>query len=259
MKKALFLLLFIASSATFVSAQQKFEIGITGISVYDSHGKPLSIDSIQIGQTVTLYIALQNQGAFPVINHQYQQDSFPGGIYYFNYFVDSPHAIEKVDFSHPLPLFGMAYMAHETVVDTFTATAEFFKPDKNNIIITWPSGSKAVGGVDSLDTIPNGSFTFYVYPEPTTAGIPQIASNSFKIYPNPAKDVVNIQMNESGTGIIRLMDMTGKLITSMAYAAKSGENISLPLNEGVAIPDGLYLISIENGNSSNVSKVMICR
>lgn len=261
MKKALLLFFFISGCVTVLKAQKKFELHINNVFVY-VNGKPVStIDSIKLGDTVTLNISFQNEGAFPVINSQYQQDSFPGGTYNFDYNVsDSGAFTGKIDFHHQMTLPGLPYKASATANDTFTATAAFFKPGKNNIVIIWPGGAKAVAGNDSIDTtIQKGTMTFYVFPELKTAGISNIPqNNSFKIYPNPAKDMVNIQMNETGTGMIRLMDMTGKLITSMPYSAKAGENIILPLN-GLAIPDGLYLIGIESGNGSQVSKIMICR
>ena len=261
MKKALLLLLFIYGSATILSAQKKFELHITGITA-NVNSTTVPFDSIQLNSTVSLNISFQNEGAFPIINSQYQQDTFPGGTYNFDFNVDSDNSGPpyKIDFQHKLFLNAIPYGQTETVTYDFTATSAFFKPGKNNIVIVWPSGGKAVSGIDSIDsTIPKGTYRIYVFPEAKTAGIPNLSTkNAFNIYPNPAKDVVNIQMKEAGEGMIRLMDMTGKLITSKPYSAKAGENINLPLNQGTVIPDGLYLISIETGNSSNVSKIMIC-
>ena len=249
MKKVLLLLLFVTGSISLLSAQKRFDIEITKISCN------AATNPAKIGELDTITIHLQNDGSLP----GNIKDSFPGGTYYFNYNAGVGTVSEtKVDFSHPIVLNGMAYNHTETVQDTFTLSKTFFKKGTNNIIIIWPTGGKALVGNDSLDTIPYGTYQFYI--SDTTLGIiPQSAQNAFKIYPNPAKDVVNIQMNESGTGIIRLMDMTGKLVATKPYSAKVGESVSLPLNESAVIPDGLYLVSIETANSSRVSKIMICR
>jgi len=252
MKKVLLLLLFSYGFATLVSAQI-FHIDIISMSI--SFGKTPP----QIGDLATVTLHLKNDGAFPIKNSQYQPDSFPGGIYYFHYNAGVGTVNENnVDFTDKIKLDGMAYLGVETASDTFRLTKAFFEKGHVNIVIIWPTGGRAVAGNDTLDTIPKAEYEFYI--SDTLAGIiPNTSTSSFKIYPNPAKDVVNIQMKEAGEGMIRLMDMTGKLITSKPYAAKAGENINLPLNEGAVIPDGLYLIAIESGNGSQMSKIMICR
>ena len=250
MKKVLLLLFFVSGCATLLSAQKTFYIDITGISVS-------TVNTPKIGDTATITIYLQNDGS--ILNGVYHKDSFPGGTYFFNYNAGVGSVSEnKIDFSHPIIIDGMKYKGTQTVQDNFILTEAFFKKGTNNIVIIWPSGGKALSGNDTLDTIPKATYQFYIS-DASSGIIPQSTQNSFKIYPNPAKDVVNIQMKETGSGMIRLMDMTGKLIISMPYSAKAGENVSLPLNEGTPIPDGLYLISIETANSSQVSKIMICR
>jgi len=254
MKKVLLLLLFIYGSAAHLRAQEKFYIDIdTPLTVSFTHNPP------KIGDLATVTLHLTNDGGFPITNGQYKHDSFPGGTYYFHYNAGIGSVNEKkTAFSDPIYLNGMGWLKSETVQDTFRLSGAFFQKGHVNIIIIWPGGSKAVEGNDTLDTIPHQTASFYV--SDTLAGIiPTASTNSFKIYPNPARDVVNIQMKEAGEGMIRLMDMTGKLITSKPYTAKAGEDVNLPLNKGAVIPDGLYLINIESGNSSSVSKIMICR
>ena len=255
MKKALLLLIFVLGSISLLTAQKKFYLDIVNpITItFSTHNPP------QIGDLATLTIHLTNDGAFPIVSGQYKPDTFPGGKYYFKYNAGIGSVNEnKIDFIDAITLPVIPFQQTGSASDTFRLTKDFFTKGHSNIIIIWPGAGKAVQGKDSLDTIPFKTCTFYI--SDTTAGIiPQITQSSFNIYPNPAKDVVNIQMKEAGEGIIRLMDMTGKLIISKPYSAKAGENINLPLNEGGIIPDGLYLISIETGNSSNVSKIMICR
>jgi len=250
MKKVLLLFVFAFGYVSLLSAQKKFHIDITSMSISPNPAK--------IGQMAKVTIHLQNDGAFPLVGTNYQPDTFPGGTYYFNYNAGVGTVNEgKVDFSHAILLSGMGWEGTETVEDSFVLTKAFFQKGAVNIIIVWPTGGKAISGNDSLDTIPNAIYTLTI--DSTSGIIPRSTQASFKIYPNPTKDVVNIQMNESGTGNIRLMNMMGKLVASWPYTAKAGENISLPLMGCAAIPDGLYLINIETAHSSDVSKVMICR
>ncbi len=257
MKKVLFLFLFLSGSVTFLSAQKRFYLDITNDSIPNL---AKVTDTVNIGDKVYFMLTFKNDGVVNYNRTKYTPETLPKDVYSFNFnVVAGANANENhVAFVHDLTLDSLGYLSTETLMDSFNVTDVFFTPGSTNIVITWPSGGRAIEG-DSLDTLPSKSYKFYVNAESKTASISNIPQNTFKIYPNPAKDMVNIQMKEAGTGMIRLMDMTGKLITAMPYAAKAGENISLPLNEGAAIPDGLYLISIENGNSSTVSKIMICR
>jgi hypothetical protein len=75
---------------------------------------------------------------------------------------------------------------------------------------------------------------------------------SFKLYPNPAKDLVTIQLaNFNDSYTIELIDIRGKLVYTKAINSDMSElNIS-------ALKSGLYFVKITNGISSKVEKLVI--
>ena len=256
MKKISTLLFILMSFATLINAQ-KFAIGITTISVTNKG----AVDTVHFGNKVVLNIKFQNYGAFPVVSGNYQPDSFPGGKYKFNYHVSPDGNKNKVDTTITLLLPGLAYKAYGTIQDTIYINKNYFKfynSDTNNIIIIWPTGGSIAGTKDSIDSTQHNNYQFHLYPHNSGINIPQDQS-SFKVFPNPAKDVVNIEMKESGNGTISLFDLTGKILITKPFAANAGENLRLPLNEGSAIPDGMYLVGIQTSSGNQVSKLMICR
>jgi len=76
--------------------------------------------------------------------------------------------------------------------------------------------------------------------------------NSFKIYPNPASNQININGIESGS-LIQLMDLTGKVMVSQKVtnnkAIISTENIS----------NGIYFVRTENKGVVSTQKVVISK
>jgi len=256
MKKISILLFVLMSCASLINAQ-KFAIGITSITV-SGQG---AVDNVHLGNKVVLNIQFQNYGAFPIVNGNYQPDSFPGGKYKFNYNVSIDGNRSKIDSTITLFIPGLAYKGYGTIQDTIYINKDFFKfynADTNNIIIIWPTGSGIAGAKDSIDSTKSNYYQFHLYPHDAGISIPSNQS-SFTVFPNPAKDVVNIEMKESGNGIIRLIDMTGKVMIAKPFATNAGEHLNLPLNEGASIPDGLYLIGIQTSAGNQVEKFMICR
>ncbi|MCT4628782.1 choice-of-anchor L domain-containing protein [Winogradskyella sp.] len=97
-----------------------------------------------------------------------------------------------------------------------------------------------------------------------TNGIPDYLDNAvalslnnfsalnFKLYPNPAKDLVTIQLaNFNDSHTIELIDIRGKLVYTKAINSDMSEiNIS-------ALKSGLYFVKITNGISSKVEKLVI--
>ena len=69
---------------------------------------------------------------------------------------------------------------------------------------------------------------------------------SFKLFPNPAEDVLNIQMDSETNFDYKLIDITGKTILK----GSALQNTLIDVN---AVPSGIYLIEIneENGEKSN--------
>jgi Leucine-rich repeat (LRR) protein len=73
-------------------------------------------------------------------------------------------------------------------------------------------------------------------------------TNLFRVYPNPAKDVLHVETNGSAT--FSLIDQSGKILVRTNITGKDGINIS-------GITPGLYYL--KNTSTGNVKKVIIAR
>lgn len=83
-------------------------------------------------------------------------------------------------------------------------------------------------------------------------------NDSFKIYPNPAKDNLNIVF-QAGTGDynITVTDMLGRTVINTNYKSLFGaQNIKLPVSQ---LNAGHYIMTINDGNSSYSSKFVISK
>ena len=73
-------------------------------------------------------------------------------------------------------------------------------------------------------------------------------TNLFRVYPNPAKDVLHVETN--GTAMFSLIDQSGKILVTTNINGKGSINIS-------GITPGLYYL--KNNSTGNVQKVVIAR
>ncbi len=90
-----------------------------------------------------------------------------------------------------------------------------------------------------------------------TLSVNDINSNSgFSVYPNPATDFVNLQINQDGKYAVKIYDITGKEVLSKAPEFLSSDSdISLPVS---SLSQGMYIISIE-GDTQSFSKKLIIK
>ena len=73
-------------------------------------------------------------------------------------------------------------------------------------------------------------------------------TNLFRIYPNPANDILHVETN--GSTILSLINQSGKLLVTRSINGKGSINIS-------GITPGLYYL--KNNSTGNVQKVVIAR
>ena len=127
-----------------------------------------------------------------------------------------------------------------------------------NVLIA-PNHSIAKQDMYPIDNA--GDFDSYLQPfglthKSCTSGIEEKnVINSFKIYPNPTTDIVNIDMDYTGDVIIKVFNVQGKQIYS------SNEHIdynvvSVNLSD---FNEGVYLISINTGNNIINKKVKVIK
>lgn len=149
---------------------------------------------------------------------------------------------------------------------TLQFTAVVIPDDATNKDVTWSISdgeSYATISTSGLVTaVADGSVTVRataddisgVYGEMTitisnqATGIEDISVTSINVFPNPAKDFLNVQFNEGSEYLMEMIDMTGKLVKSQnIYNSEERIDIS-------DISDGLYFIKVTYKTESFVCK-----
>jgi hypothetical protein len=105
----------------------------------------------------------------------------------------------------------------------------------------------------------DGSFTtlseMYITGVGNIDGISAGISN-LSIYPNPMKDIATVTFTtaESGSCVYKIMDVTGRELTSTTIQATAGKN-SFELNLA-GNPKGIYFLNLRKGNELNHVKLL---
>ena len=79
--------------------------------------------------------------------------------------------------------------------------------------------------------------------------------NGFVIYPNPAKDVINIKSNRADLGFasLKLFDLNGRMLANY-------DNVSLDSDYSISVQNllsGIYVLSIQNGDFQKNQKIVV--
>lgn len=86
----------------------------------------------------------------------------------------------------------------------------------------------------------------------TIVNVQEIANADFSVYPNPAADVLNIQLkNELNNATATIIDATGRVVLAQTLNAKSNTIDITSLNQG------LYIIRVNNAGAVTSEKVVI--
>lgn len=91
----------------------------------------------------------------------------------------------------------------------------------------------------------------------TVSSTPQvIKENLMKVFPNPATDMVNVQLllNEAQDVNMTIFDLQGRVVARRDFEKVSNEIITLPVNE---LPAGTYYIRLATPKGINVQPVVV--
>jgi hypothetical protein len=87
----------------------------------------------------------------------------------------------------------------------------------------------------------------------SVANLDEISSADFSVYPNPASEVININSSKMLNATISVTDLTGKVVkTSTINGLTASINTS-------GLNNGIYYVTITNGNSTSTQKVVITK
>jgi len=86
-----------------------------------------------------------------------------------------------------------------------------------------------------------------------STGIIDFSNNNLKIYPNPAKEILNIELSENkNIGIIKLYNVVGEKVYEVSGINSSETSINLH-----SLSKGVYFIQILNTNDKLTKKIII--
>lgn len=99
------------------------------------------------------------------------------------------------------------------------------------------------------------------YKQDFKAGVEKIVriDESVEVYPNPAKDMVNINWGKDfaqGTVAVRLVSVTGQTIISSTYDGTQQTGVSLQIGD---LPSGMYYCVVQSGTNKSVQPVSVLK
>jgi hypothetical protein len=115
----------------------------------------------------------------------------------------------------------------------------------DQVVITWPSGV-----IDTLNNLNPNQKLLVV--EGSTLGVDAFNNGVFSIYPNPAKNVVNIQLQDNVNVSLKLAlvyDLTGKVVLSTS-------DLTQPINVE-KLATGTYILSISDTENRSYTQKFI--
>jgi hypothetical protein len=101
-----------------------------------------------------------------------------------------------------------------------------------------------------------GDFVFNSQMVSTSSNGNEAEEAFFKMYPNPAEDLLNIVYRPSGKSRARftIHDLTGKVVLSTNL---NGSELSQQTVDISSLPSGIYLTTLQDGSSKSTSKLVI--
>ena len=109
----------------------------------------------------------------------------------------------------------------------------------------------AAGPFGDLSGVDDGVVRVY---RPTSLGTIENDINPFRIYPNPATDILNVSfaLNNSEQTQVNVLDISGKVINQVNLGTVNGKtNVSVSLEE---LSKGVYFIELVNSEGKQVKK-----
>lgn len=250
MKKIFYTLLFILTATYTASAQFNFDLDFTEIYIVGPGSDTLvsNEDTVDMDVTYSVTLAVVNNGP----------DSIPPQELDMMYSINRSSQSEQKDKGKLLTkwnLDGMAQGAGATVTfNTKFSWGDYTVGDSFNIVIIWPSG----GIINDDKNDENNDYRMNLFVVDLASIANKASTIDFACYPVPATQTLNVQLNEKiSNGILRLMDVNGKLVYSRRIVnGREGELMSIPL-EGLA--KGTYILNIDAGTATAAKTVVVTR
>ena len=176
-----------------------------------------------------------------IFNNVLSASGAPGlGGAYLN--VDSPTA--EYEWTYPQDFWFDVSIVFDVDGGTWTMTID------GTQIPTQPMDDVPVlGGVDFFSFDPNNEYYVDDLVFSSSAGVIDFSTESFRVYPNPVKDVLNI-MTKTAVDNVTVYDVLGKAVITVQPDAIS------PKIDMSGLSSGAYLVQVTIGNATKTVKVL---
>jgi hypothetical protein len=86
-------------------------------------------------------------------------------------------------------------------------------------------------------------------------GVPEYNTNTFRVFPNPAKDLVNIQQTRlvKGNVILSLYSTIGIMVREFEFT-DPGQNFSIDIGD---LPEGMYFLKFSSVEGTAAAKLIV--
>jgi len=162
--------------------------------------------------------------------------------------------------------------AETTVITTNGGTLQFTATitpnDATNVTVEWSvaegTGSATIDETGLLTAVSNGTVTIKGTTKDGTnlsdeleitisnqiTGIDDIREEMVKVYPNPANELINLELSQNSNYEVEIIDVTGKVLIYKELT----ENIEqINISE---LNSGLYFVKVSNRSESNVTRLI---
>jgi hypothetical protein len=122
----------------------------------------------------------------------------------------------------------------------------------NGLVQVWSNGV-SISGVNNF---PSGDQMDDAFLLDAVAGIEELLSSSFTVYPNPASDVLNVSFEaNSADYAVAIVDLQGRVMASQNLTALNGsQTIAFPVSN---LAKGSYIVTITSNGVSTSKNVVI--
>lgn len=109
---------------------------------------------------------------------------------------------------------------------------------------TWQEGELTIGyGTDA---------PVYYPPSTWAIGVDEVEKIAFEMYPNPAKDRLNIKLSESADVEVIFTDLLGKEVLHTNYTSRDLINIDV-----TEMPAGVYMVQLKTDKGDHFDRVIV--
>ncbi len=148
-------------------------------------------------------------------------------------------------------------------IDFYLADFRFNNNDSDYIVKDWKwFGLESLGLVDSIsfqltssDANTNGMLTpaYFCMDNFTVRPVPLSVNNTYKdlvakVYPNPAKDQLFVELNSDNAQRATVLDMSGKILSTWELQGK------VTLIPVASLPAGMYVLQLDNGKQKAATR-----